>query len=103
MSAAAKAVLKVWLGLLALVALTTGMAFVPLGALNLPIALGIAICKALLVLWFFMELKGSGGLVRVAAAAGFFWLLIMVTLTWADFGHRHDVHVPVEVDSPNVP
>lgn len=103
MSKAAKLVLKVWLGLLALMALTTAMAFVPIGAGNLPIALGIAIAKALLVLWFFMELKGSGGLTRVVAAAGFFWLLIFVTLTWADFGHRHDVDVAVEVDSPNAP
>ena len=103
MSGAAKLILKVWLGLLALMALTTGMAFVPLGAGNLPLALAIAIAKALLVLWFFMELKGSAGLTRIVAAAGFFWLLIFVTLTWADFGHRHDVHVPVEVDSPNTP
>jgi cytochrome c oxidase subunit 4 len=103
MSKAAKTVLKVWLGLFALLALTTAIAFVPLGAVNLPVAIVIAIAKALLVLWFFMELQGSSGLTRVAAGAGFFWLLIMVTLTWTDYAYRNDVHVPVKVNSPNVP
>ena len=100
MSKAGKLVLKVWLGLIALLALTTAMAFVPLGSVTLGVSLAIAIAKALLVLWFFMELKGSAGLTRAFAAAGFFWLLILIALTGADYLNRVDVHVPVEVDSP---
>ncbi len=103
MTRPAKTVLKVWGGLMLLLALTTGMAFVPLGSANLGISLAIATCKALLVLWFFMELKGGSGLTRAFAAAGFFWLLILVTLTWADYAHRDDVLVPVRLASPNVP
>ena len=86
-----------------LLALTTGMAFVPLGSVNLAISLSIAIAKALLVLWVFMEFKGSSGLVRAFAAAGFFWLLILVVLTWADYGYRDDVQVPVTTASPRAP
>ncbi|MGN6155720.1 MAG: cytochrome C oxidase subunit IV family protein [Sphingomicrobium sp.] len=103
MSGAAKLVLKVWLGLCVLLALTTTTAFVQLGSANLAIALAIAVAKAVLVLWFFMELRGSAGLTRAFAAAGFFWLLILVTLTWADYSQRQDVKVPVAVSSPRVP
>lgn len=100
MSAAAKRVLSVWLGLCALLALTTAIAFVPLGSLNYGIAIGIAVAKALLVLLFFMELVRGTSLVRAFAAAGFFWLLIMIILTWADLGYRHDVNVPLETSPP---
>jgi cytochrome c oxidase subunit 4 len=102
-SSAARIVLKVWIGLCVLLALTTAMAFVPLGEANLPIALAIAIAKAVLVLWFFMELKGSAGLVRAFAVAGFFWLLILLALTWADYSQRSDVRVPITISSPHAP
>lgn len=103
MSSAGRMVLKVWVGLCALLALTAAMAFVPLGSANLPIALAIAIAKAVLVLWFFMELKGSAGLVRAFAVAGFFWLLILLALTWADYSQRSDVRVPIAISSPHAP
>ena len=35
-------------------------------------------------------------LVRTFAAAGFFWLLIMIALTAADYTHRTDVRVPLD-------
>ena len=89
-------ILRCWLALMALLALTTGLAFVPLGTANLFISLGIAGAKALLVLIVFMELKGGTSLVRAAAAAGFFWLAIMIALTTADYTHRTDVRVPLD-------
>ena len=81
---------RCWAALIILLALTTGLAFVPLGVAQLGISLAIATTKALLVLLLFMELKASSGLVRVFAAAGFFWLLIMISLTSADYIHRTD-------------
>jgi cytochrome c oxidase subunit 4 len=78
----------VFLGLLAFTALTTGVAFVDLGPFNDVVALGIAISKALLVILFFMHVKGSSRLVWVFAAAGFFWLLILFALTFADYETR---------------
>lgn len=89
-------VLKCWAALMVLLALTTGLAFVPLGTANLFVALGIAVTKALLVLLVFMELKASSGLVRVFAAAGFVWLMIMIGLTSADYIHRTDQRVPID-------
>jgi cytochrome c oxidase subunit IV len=64
---------------------TAGAAFIdPGGELNSLVALTIAFVKALLVLLFFMHLRYSSRLTRVFAGAGWFWLLIMVTLTLSD-------------------
>jgi cytochrome c oxidase subunit 4 len=92
----ARTVLRCWIALMLLLAATTALAFVPLGSANLFISLGIAAAKALLVLLLFMELKASGALVRAFAAAGFFWLMIMLALTTADYTHRTDVRVPID-------
>jgi cytochrome c oxidase subunit 4 len=79
-----------------LLAATTASAFVPLGSANIVISLGIAVAKALIVLLFFMELRASRALVRAFAAAGFFWLLIMIVLTGADYWHRTDAKAPID-------
>ena len=92
----ARRVWRCWLALMLLLGLTTALAFVPLGSANLFVSLGIAVAKALLVLIVFMELKGSSSLIRAAAAAGFFWLAIMIALTSADYTHRTDVRVPLD-------
>jgi cytochrome c oxidase subunit 4 len=89
-------VIRCWLALMILLALTTASAFIPLGSANLFISLGIAVAKALVVLLFFMELRVSNALVRVFACAGFFWLMIMIALTTADYTHRTDQRVPID-------
>ena len=83
--AAAKTYVLVWAGLLTLLALTLGSAYVPLGWLNSVINLAIAVAKALLVMIFFMHLRSSHYVLRLAAAAGFFWLAILIGLTLTDF------------------
>ena len=87
---------RCWIALVLLLAATTTLAFVPLGNFNIVVALAIAAAKALIVLLFFMELRGSRALVRTFAAAGFFWLLIMITLTTADYAHRTDTRAPID-------
>jgi cytochrome c oxidase subunit 4 len=89
-------VLRCWLALMVLLALTTASAFIPLGSANLFVSLAIAVAKALIVLLVFMELRVSSALVRVFAAAGFFWLMIMIALTSADYTHRTDQRVPLD-------
>jgi cytochrome c oxidase subunit 4 len=69
---------------------TTAIAYVPLGRFNVVLALLIAAAKALIVVTFFMELRRGPGLVRVFAAAGFLWLLILLGLTASDYTTRHD-------------
>ena len=98
MSAALKRIWLCWLALILLLASTTGIAFLPLGRFNAFIALAIAACKALLVLIIFMELKRGSGLVRAFAVAGFFWLLILLTLTSADYLTRRDTNAPWQAD-----
>lgn len=91
-----RAIWSCWAALMVLLTLTTGLAFVPLGALQLGTSLVIACAKALLVLLLFMELKASNALVRVFACAGFFWLLIMIALTSADYTHRNEHRAPID-------
>lgn len=91
-----RGILICWSALMVLLALTTALAFVPLGSGNLIVSLAIAATKAALVLLFFMELRGGSGLVRVFAGAGFVWLLIMIGLTTADYTHRVDVRTPID-------
>lgn len=87
---------RCWAALMLLLGVTTASAFVPLGSFNLVISLGIAVAKALIVLLFFMELRAMGALVRSFAAAGFFWLLIMIVLTGVDYWHRTDARAPID-------
>ena len=68
----------VFITLLALTALTTAVAFMDLGGeLNTVAAITIAVCKALLVILYFMHVRYSDRLTWVFVGAGFFWLLIL--------------------------
>jgi cytochrome c oxidase subunit 4 len=81
--------LVVFAGLLALTALTTGVAFIDLGGIvNAAVALTIAVTKAVLVALYFMHLRYSSRLTVVFAAAGVFWLGILVALTLSDYLSR---------------
>jgi len=74
----------VFLALLVLTGVTTGVAYIDLGPINTVAALAIAVCKMLLVVLFFMHVKYSAGLTRLVIVAGFFWLAILIALTLAD-------------------
>jgi cytochrome c oxidase subunit IV len=81
-----KAYLLVFLALLILTLITTGIAFVDLGAgWNTTIALAIAVTKALLVALYFMHLRTSSPLTILFAGAGIFWLGILFALTMSDY------------------
>ncbi len=75
----------IFITLLLLTLLTVDIAFYDAGWLNLPIALTIATCKALLVLFFFMHVRYSKRLTWVFVAAGFFWFLILIVFTLSDY------------------
>jgi len=80
--------------LIGLTLLTTGVAFIDLGPFNTVVALVIAFCKMLLVIFFFMHLRQSGGLVRIVLLAGFFWLALLIGLTTADYRTRSWIPAP---------
>jgi cytochrome c oxidase subunit 4 len=69
-------------------ALTVLVAFYDLGFMNNIVMLTIACVKALLVILFFMHVRWGSRLTWVVAGAGFFWLLIMFTITMTDYMSR---------------
>jgi cytochrome c oxidase subunit 4 len=61
------------------------------GFLNTFIALIIATVKTALVMLVFMHLRHSTKLTWVIAGAGFVWLSIMITFTFADYMSRKSI------------
>jgi cytochrome c oxidase subunit IV len=68
--------------------LTWRAAFWDLGIFNPVVALTIACTKAVLVILFFMHVRYSSRLTKVTVGAGFFWLLILITLSLSDYLSR---------------
>jgi cytochrome c oxidase subunit 4 len=58
------------------------------GALNFPVAIGIAITKATLVILFFMHAKYSSKLTKLFVGTAFFFLSILLGLTMTDYLSR---------------
>jgi cytochrome c oxidase subunit 4 len=91
-----KTYLGIFVALLVLTALTTGVAFVDFGdihtgirlieviPLNTVVALAIAVVKMLLVILFFMHVKYSSSLTKIVVMTGFLFLAILVSFTLAD-------------------
>src|SRR5262249_62319326 len=75
--------------------LTVVASLYDMGWANTPVALTIAIFKAMLVLLVFMELRHSTRMTVLTAAAGFFWLFLMIGLFLMDYGTRMAVFLPV--------
>src|SRR5690606_14203013 len=87
--------LTVYVTLLRLTALTVGLVVARVrGALHFPcpaevaIALGIATVMPAAVGWYFMHLIHANRLVYLFIAGGVFFLVVMIGLTWADYGTR---------------
>lgn len=88
--------------LLALTALTTGVAFVDLGQWNTIVALIIACCKATLVVLFFMHLRWSPHLMRIVLLSALLWLAILISLTTTDFFSRDWIPIPQSWESSSL-
>ncbi len=74
--------------LMVLTAVTVGVAFLNLGAMNFPVAIAIAITKATLVILFFMHAKYSSTLTKMFVGTAFFFLFIMLGVTMTDYLSR---------------
>jgi len=86
--------LLVYFGLMLLLALTATAAWLPLGPGNTIIAYLVAVAKALLVLIYFMELRISSNLTRLAALGSLVWLILLFSLSLSDFLTRGHTGVP---------
>ena len=80
-----------WVALLALLALTFGLAHLRLGAFNPAASLVIAAVKAALVALFFMHLRRGRALLVLFALVAPFALAILFALSGADYATR-EVH-----------
>lgn len=56
---------------------------------NMTVAVIIAMCKAFLIILFFMHVKYGSRLTWAFASAGFVWLGIMITLSMSDYFTRN--------------
>jgi cytochrome c oxidase subunit 4 len=77
--------LLVWAALLALLAATFGVSFLHFGSWNTVLNLAIATAKTGLIVWFYMHLRRTWPLVRLAAATAVLWLTILFGLALSDY------------------
>lgn len=80
--------LVVWIALISLLAATACVGLLPWKSLHPALNLMIAAAKALLIGVFFMHLRSASALTRLIAAAGFFWLAILLGLGLSDYWTR---------------
>jgi cytochrome c oxidase subunit IV len=80
---------QVFVALLVLLFATVGAAYIPLGPLQFPVAMTIAVAKTVLIILFFMHLLHSHRLTAVVAMAAFLWLGVMIALTLGDYLSRY--------------
>jgi len=74
--------------LVGLTALTIAAAFLDMGPLNTPVALGIACVKAGLVILYFMHLRYSERLFRVTMGITALFLAILIVSILTDYHSR---------------
>lgn len=86
--------LRVFGALIVLLLLTIAGSYLPLGRFGPVVALGIAGAKAALIMLFFMQVRYKSGLTRVFVGTGLFWLIILFTLTLADYLTRGAQGIP---------
>ena len=99
-----------FISLLILTVFTVAISRVDLGLLNDPVAIGVAIIKATLVLLFFMGLKWDKGISTVLILGSVSAILIFFLLTYSDIGFRgtiyetdkgiHNINSPVKLIKP---
>ena len=84
----------VFFALIVLTWVTTIVSTVDLGALNIYVALSIAIFKASLVVLFFMHVKYGTRLTKMIILCGLYWLLLLLFIAMADLWTRGWMGVP---------
>ena len=83
-----RADLYAWIALLALLGITCASAYVPMGTINAVVNLAVAATKALVVAIVFMRLGKERPLIRLVAAIGVIWLVLLAGLSATDFAAR---------------
>lgn len=81
----------VYVALIVLLGITVGATQAPIEPYGPVVNMAVAVAKTALVLWFFMHLGESTGLVRVVAMSAFLWLVLLFTLSLTDILTRSDI------------
>jgi cytochrome c oxidase subunit 4 len=84
----------VWLVSLLLLAVTALAGPLNVGPYRVILGLGVAVAMTLLQMLFYMRLWYRHGLIRLFAASGFYWLVLMFGLTLSDYLTRVPVPPP---------
>ena len=84
--------LTVFAALMILLVITVIVAFQPLGAFNMPVAMGIAVVKGIIIVMYFMEVKYGSKLLWVFVSSSFLFLVIFLVLTMNDYLTRSWLH-----------
>lgn len=77
-----------WVALLVLLALSAGSAYLHLGRAEEYIPVSLALVQALIIAIVFMKLRLGKSMKWLFAAAGFYWLLILIGLSGTDYATR---------------
>jgi cytochrome c oxidase subunit 4 len=80
--------IRVLISLYLILALTSGLAFLPLGPWNWLISVVLAFVMAGLIMLFFMRVKYSEPLIWLTSGAGFTWLSLLILLVILDYISR---------------
>lgn len=83
-----RACIWVWAGLMALTAVTVGIAGVDLGFPHVLAAMIVATAKAGLVVFWFMHIKYEGAAIRWMLFSAFLILAIFISFTFFDVAYR---------------
>ncbi len=77
--------LTIFGALMVLTMLTVWVSGMDLGRMNDVVALGIALIKAGLVIWFFMHVRHSTILTKMAILTASFFIVLLFSFTMADY------------------
>jgi len=86
--------IRIFIALMVLLVVTVVAAKMPLGWANLPVALGIAVIKAVLILLFFMHFRDSDNLTWLVGGSTVVWFGILIVLTMNDYRSRDWISIP---------
>jgi cytochrome c oxidase subunit IV len=78
----------VFLALIVLTISTVAISKLELGEYNFIVAMIIAVIKASMVVWFFMDIRRSSSMTKLFVGAGFFWMAILLVFVLSDYLSR---------------
>ena len=84
----ARVYVTVWVILIALTITTVVVSRINLGEFNFVVAMTIAVIKASLVVWFFVNVRQATSLTKLFVGAGLLWLAILLVFVLSDYLSR---------------